>query len=86
MTTSSLYPTHTINGPPVEQCISNTDSTTKTREGFQSLVKMDKNKKADIEYPSEHNEVINYILAHSYYKDTGDIPNSVSREDGNCQW
>ena len=45
-------------------------------------------KKADIEYPFEHGEVINYTLdggiyTPSHYKDTGVLPNSVAGEEGN---
>jgi hypothetical protein len=62
---------HTYNdlsGPSVEQCISNTDLTTKARRFSNALqrrasigrwVKMSK---ADIEYPLEHVDVINYTL------------------------
>jgi hypothetical protein len=43
-----------------------------------------KNKKADIEYPFEHGEVINYTLdgVSIHHKDTG-VLNSVAREEGN---
>ena len=46
-------------------------------------------KKTDIEYPFEHGEVINYTLEGvsihpvTNYKDTGVVPNSVAREEGN---
>ena len=46
-----------------------------------------KMKKADIEYPFEHSEVINYfggcINTPSNYKDTGVLPTSVAGEEGN---
>ena len=45
-------------------------------------------KKTDIENPFEHGEVIVYNLdgvsTPSHYKDTGVLPNSVAREEGNC--
>ena len=61
MTTSSLHLTHTIicKGPSVEQGVSNTGSTTKTRDVFSNASQ----RGAHIcEYPFEHGEVINYTL------------------------
>ena len=49
-------------------------------------------KEADIEYPFEHGEVINYTLDGVSKQGTGVIPNSVAREEGIswtlrwCQW
>jgi hypothetical protein len=43
-------------------------------------------KEADIDYPFEHG--INYTLdgvnTPSHYKDTGNLPNSVAKMEGNC--
>ena len=48
---------------------------------------MGQNKKADIEYPFEHEEVINYtgwcINTLSHYRNTGVLPNSVAGEEEN---
>jgi hypothetical protein len=44
-------------------------------------------KKADIEYSFAHGEVIlslDGVSIHLHYKDTGVLPNSVAREEGNC--
>ena len=48
------------------------------------LVDRYKKKKADIEYPFEHGEVINvYVSIHPVTKDTEVLSNSVAGEDGN---
>jgi hypothetical protein len=79
-----------MKGPSVEQRISNTDSTTKTRDASQRRAPIGrwvKIRKADNEYPFEHGESIHHTLdginTPSYYKDTGVLPNSVARENVN---
>ena len=95
MTTSSLYTTHTIICK-VSQSSSEFQkqiqpqrpcrfwNASQRRAPIARWVK----KKAGIEYPFEHGEVIHYTLegninTPSPYKDTGVLPNSVAVEEGN---
>ena len=44
----------------------------------------------DIEHPVEYCEILitldDVSITPSQYKDTGVLPNSVAREEGNCSW
>ena len=62
MTTSSLYPTHTDNGKvPQSSSEYQTQIQPQSQGGFP-MPRKERHLLADIEYPFQHGEVINYTL------------------------